>query len=29
MPKNVPQVDEAIRAAMLEMIDAQQSVPAE
>jgi sphinganine-1-phosphate aldolase len=27
MPKNVPQVDEAIRAAMLEMMDAQQGVP--
>jgi Glutamate decarboxylase and related PLP-dependent proteins len=29
MPKNVPQVDEAIRAAMLEMMDAQQGVPAD
>lgn len=27
MPKNVPQVDEAIRAAMLEMMDAMQGVP--
>jgi glutamate/tyrosine decarboxylase-like PLP-dependent enzyme len=29
MPKNVPQIDEAIRAAMLEMMDAQQAVPAD
>jgi len=29
MPKNIPQVDEAIRAAMIEMIDAQQAVPAD
>jgi len=29
MPKNVPQVDEAIRAAMLEMMNAQQGVPAD
>jgi glutamate/tyrosine decarboxylase-like PLP-dependent enzyme len=29
MPKNVPQVEEAIRAAMLEMMDAQQGVPAD
>ena len=29
MPKNVPQVEEAVRAAMLEMMDAQQGVPLE
>ena len=29
MPKNVPQVEEAVRAAMLEMMDAQQGVPVE
>jgi len=29
MPKNVPQVEEAVRGAMLEMMDAQQGVPLE
>ena len=29
MPKNVPHVEEAVRAAMLEMMDAQQGVPVE
>jgi glutamate/tyrosine decarboxylase-like PLP-dependent enzyme len=27
MPKDIPQIEEAVRAAMLEMIDAQQTVP--